>query len=176
MLAIVPARGGSRGVPNKALRTVASVPLILRTLRCVEASGVATRIVISTDSPKIKSFCELRGFEVLDRPAELAADDVPLADVIRHAVEALDWTEGTVGCFQPTCPLLRPETVGAVAFSFDANGWDWAITASADPHIHWDEAGPLTERKQRQALQTLMVESGAVQLMTAEYARRGGLE
>ena len=106
MLAVIPARGGSRGIPDKALQLVGGKPLILRTVETVEAAAFAERIVVTTDCPQIAGFCKLRGIEVLDRPSELAADDVPLAPVIDHAVQALGWA-GSVAVFQPTCPLLR---------------------------------------------------------------------
>lgn len=167
MLAVVPARSGSRGVPDKALRTVAGVPLILRTLRTVEESGVANRIVVSTDCPRIKSFCELRGFEVIDRPPELAEDHVPVIEAARHVVETLGWT-GTVGIFQPTCPLLRPATIQDVARTWAASSYDWAITAYSDPKIHWDAGGPLNARVQRQELGDVMCETGAAQFMLAK--------
>ena len=163
MLALIPARAGSVGVPAKALRTVAGVPMILRTLRTVEASGVATRILVSTDCPNIASFCELRGFEVLHRPPMLATDDVPLIDVARHAAKETGWS-GTLGIFQPTCPLLTAQTIREVVAEYRDRGLEWAITATRAPHIYWHDGVPVTERRQRQDLH-IMRESGAVQLM-----------
>lgn len=179
MLAIIPARKGSKGVPGKALRTVAGVPLILKTLRTVQASGVATQIVVSTDCPDIEAFCNLRGFDVRRRPDELGDDDVPIMDVALDAVETLDWT-GTAAIFQPTCPLLTPQTVRCVVDEFQRRQLDWAITASPDPHIHWG-GDPLpyalTPRVQRQELD-VFVESGAVQLFNVgcEDPREGIIE
>lgn len=165
MLAIIPARRGSQGVPGKALRTVGGRPLILRTLETVKASGVATKIVVSTDCPEIESFCSLRGFDVIRRPDELGLDDVAIMDVALHAVEHEKWT-GTAAIFQPTCPLLKPATVRCVVDEFHRRNLDWAITAAPDPHIHWS-TDPLpcllTPRNQRQNLD-VAVESGAVQI------------
>jgi len=169
LLAVIPARQGSKGIPGKALRTVGGVPLILRTLRTVEASGAASRIVISTDWPELREFCELRGYETLERPAELATDDAPLMPVAKHAVEALGW-EGTVGIFQPTCPLLESHTIREALQEFEDDGWDWAITAQDSPHIYWRHGVPLIGRVNRQQLDEIQVESGAVQLMSAAHA------
>lgn len=179
MLAIIPARKGSKGIPGKALRTVAGVPLILKTLRTVQASGVATQIVVSTDCPDIEAFCNLRGFDVRRRPDELGLDDVPIMDVALDAVESIGW-EGTAAIFQPTCPLLTPATVRSVVEEFQRRQLDWAITASSDPHIHW-ATDPLpqllTPRVQRQELD-VFVESGAVQLFNVgvEDKREGIIE
>ncbi len=173
LLAVIPARAGSKGIPGKALRTVGGVPMILRTLRTVEESGAAERIVVSTDWPELRAFCELRGFEVLDRPAELATDDAPLSVVAKHAVEALDW-KGTVGLFQSTCPLLSADTIREAVKRFKQSEWDWAITAHTDPHIHWRDGYPLDDRVNRQLDEAaLFRESGAIQLMSAEYALTG---
>lgn len=169
MLAIIPARRGSKGVPGKALRTIGGKPLILRTLECVKASRKASRIVVTTDCPEIEAFCSLRGYEVIRRPDELGADDVPIMDVALHARRFVDH-DGLVGIFQPTCPLLRPETVRDVVEEFHRRQLDWAITATPDPHIHWG-TDPLpyllTPRVQRQD-QDVMVESGAVQLFNPD--------
>ncbi len=179
MLAIVPARRGSKGVPRKALRTVGGIPMILRTLRTVEASKTAERLIVSTDCPEIKSFCQLRGYEVLRRPDELGADDVPIMDVARHAVGEIGWT-GTAGIFQPTCPLLEARTVRAVVEEYNRRQLDWAITVASDPHIHWGW-NPLphllTPRAQRQELD-VFCESGAVQLFNVgcDDPREGTIE
>lgn len=170
MLAIIPARKGSVGVPGKALRTVGGIPLILRTLQTVEAAKVADRIVVSTDCPDIEAFCRLRGYEVLRRPDELGADDVPIMDVALHARRWAEY-EGQVAIFQPTCPLLTPATVRKVVEEYNRRKLDWAITVAKDPHIHWEQDPMptlLTRRVQRQDLK-VFVESGAVQLFNSAF-------
>lgn len=172
LLAVIPARGGSKGIPGKALRSVGGVPSILRTLRTVERSGVASEMVVSTDCPKIKSFCELRGYPVIDRPAELAMDDTPLFPVARHA--ALFWNgvtewEGDVGIFQPTCPLIRPETLKSVYEEWRHSKYDWAITVAEDRHLHWRAGKQLDKRVNRQYRAPMYRESGAFQLISNDY-------
>ncbi len=173
LLAVIPARGNSRGIPQKALQLVAGVPLLLHTMDRIEESGVADRIVVTTDCPQIKGFCELRGIEVIDRPAELAEPHVPLAPVIAHSVTVLDWT-GTVAVFQPTCPLLTADTIRHVVDQFEANTHHWSITGSEDPHTYWSPASeglsmmPLTARVNRQhRADALTRETGAIQIMHA---------
>jgi len=183
VLALIPARGQSQGIPQKALQPVNGKPLILHTIDTVREARVATRIVVTTDCPHIRGFCQLRGIDVLDRPAELAEPDVPLAPVIDQAAEALGWG-GEVGVFQPTCPLLTAETVKYVVNEFRARGLSWAITGTADPHLYWGrgkgtERYPLTHRVNRQQLTSdalLVRESGAIQLMMSAHSqgtRRG---
>lgn len=160
LLAVVPARKASKGIPGKALRTVGGVPMVLRTLRAVEESGIAAEVHVSTDSREIASFCGLRGYRVIDRPAELAGDDVPLIDVARHAAEG--WT-GSVGIFQPTCPLVQPQTLRQIYDEWRASPHDWAITAIDDHHIYWHEGEPIGDRVNRQLRQALKRETGAAQ-------------
>jgi len=180
LLALIPARKGSKGIAQKALQVVDGKPLILQALETVQRSMVAERIVVSTDCPQIKGFCQLRGYEVLDRPSELAEDDVPLMPVIRHAVDALDW-KGDVAVFQPTCPLLTPETARRVVAEFHDRGHHWAITGTREPHTYWADGKPLRPRVNRQQMaDPLIRESGAIQIMRVSAiegtTRRGIVE
>lgn len=172
LLAVIPARKGSKGIPGKALRPVAGIPMILRTLRTVTASAIADRIIVSTDCPDIVAFCTLRGYEVIDRPPELATDDAPLLPVAAHAADTLGW-DGHVGIFQPTCPLVQPETLATAWCHWQHSGLDWAIATTDDPHLHWHEGRTIGERVNRQYREPVLVESGAVQFMTRSYARTG---
>jgi len=115
VLAIVPARGGSKGVPGKNLRTLAGRTLLDYTALAARHSGVIDRIVLSTDSADIADAGKRAGLEVpFMRPSALAQDDTPMLPVIQHAVEALaagGWTTDVVVLLQPTSPLRRPSHV-----------------------------------------------------------------
>ena len=115
VLAIVPARGGSKGVPGKNVRVLAGRPLIDYTARAARESGVIDRIVLSTDSDEIADAGRRSGLEVpFMRPASLAADDTPMLPVVRHAIDALSasgWTPDVIVLLQPTSPLRRPSHV-----------------------------------------------------------------
>ena len=115
VLAIVPARGGSKGVPGKNVRALAGRPLIEYTARAARESGVIDRIVLSTDSDEIADAGRRSGLEVpFIRPASLAADDTPMLPVVRHAIDALSasgWMPDVIVLLQPTSPLRRPSHV-----------------------------------------------------------------
>lgn len=115
VLAIVPARGGSKGVPGKNARALAGRPLIEYTAQAARESGVIDRIVLSTDSDEIADAGRRAGLEVpFIRPASLAADDTPMLPVVRHAIDALSasgWTPDVIVLLQPTSPLRRPSHV-----------------------------------------------------------------
>lgn len=116
ILGLIPARGGSKGVPGKNIRELAGRPLIGYTIECALASGVIDRLICSTDSEEIAGVAERFGAGVpFMRPPELATDSASGMDVIIHAME---WTEkndpGDYQCImvlQPTSPLRKPEDI-----------------------------------------------------------------
>lgn len=115
VLALITARGGSKGIPRKNLSPLAGKPLIAWTIECAMAvHGRLGRIIVSTDDEEIASVSRKYGAEVpFLRPASLSGDDATSLDVVRHAVETMekdaevpfDW----VLLLQPTSPLRRPE-------------------------------------------------------------------
>ncbi len=115
VLGIVPARGGSKGVPGKNTRLLAGRPLIEYTARAARDSNVIDRMILSTDSEDIAEAGRRAGLEVpFMRPAALAEDDTPMLPVVQHAVAALSWdgwTPEVVVLLQPTSPLRRPSHV-----------------------------------------------------------------
>jgi CMP-N-acetylneuraminic acid synthetase len=117
VLALVPARGGSKGLPGKNVKLLHGRSLIARTADTARASGVIDRVVLSTDAADIADEGRRAGLEVpFLRPADLASDESPMLPVIRHAVDALaaaGWLPEIVVLLQPTSPLRRPEHVRA---------------------------------------------------------------
>ena len=115
VLAIVPARGGSKGVPGKNVRKLAGRTLLDYTALAARDSGVIDRIVLSTDSDEIADAGKRAGLEVpFMRPADLAKDDTPMMPVIQHTVDTLaadGWTTDVVVLLQPTSPLRRASHV-----------------------------------------------------------------
>ena len=114
-LGIIPARGGSKGVPRKNIRRVAGKPLITHTIDAAKASKRLTRFVVSTDDKEIASVARSCDCEVLHRPAELAADDTPMLPVVCHALEAVEADEGKrfdyAVILQPTVPLRTADDI-----------------------------------------------------------------
>ncbi len=110
VLALIPARGGSKGVPRKNILTIAGLPLIAWTIRAAKASGVCGHIVVSTDDTEIADIARREGAEVpFLRPARIARDDTPDYPVFAHAVEWFAKHEGVapkiVLWLRPTSPL-----------------------------------------------------------------------
>lgn len=105
VLAIIPARGGSKGVPRKNIREVAGKPLIAWTILQARKSLYIDRLVVSTDDEEIAEVARQWGCEVpFLRPAHLAKDDTPGIDPVLHALDSLPGYDYVV-LLQPTSPL-----------------------------------------------------------------------
>lgn len=142
VIALVPARGGSKGIPRKNLAPLAGKPLLQWTLDAAAASETVTRVVVSTDDGEIAEVARGAGVEVVTRPAELAEDETPMLDVIRHALREIGACDVLV-LLQPTSPLRRAEHVdGAVRLLVDS-GADCVVSVVAVPHRY--EPGSLMD-------------------------------
>lgn len=117
VLGLVPARGGSKGIPRKNLAPVGGRPLISWTLEEAIASGVFDRLVVSTDSPEIAETAKLWGGEVpFLRPEALARDETAGIEPVLHALEALregGYLPDRVMLLQPTSPLRTRDDIRA---------------------------------------------------------------
>lgn len=114
LLAVVPARGGSKGLPGKNLRPLAGLPLIAHTLAFARACRAIDRCIVSTDSRKIAAVARRYGGDVpFLRPAELARDESPTLPVLQHALHHAEKQEGrryeAVLLLQPTNPARLPQ-------------------------------------------------------------------
>ena len=111
VLGLVPARGGSKGVPGKNVRPLLGRTLLEYVVRAAGESGVIDRLVLSTDAIDIADSGRSAGLDVpFMRPASLAADDTPMVPVIQHALTELargGWVPDIIALLQPTSPLRR---------------------------------------------------------------------
>jgi CMP-N-acetylneuraminic acid synthetase len=109
VLGLVPARGGSKGVPGKNVRPLLGRTLLEYVVRAAGESGVIDRLVLSTDSVEIADSGRSAGLDVpFMRPASLAADDTPMVPVVQHALTELarnGWVPDIIALLQPTSPL-----------------------------------------------------------------------
>ena len=115
ILGIIPARGGSKGIPGKNIRKLAGHPLLEYTVNAAKASKIIDRLILSTDSEEIADVGRILGIEVpFIRPGELAKDDTPMVPVLEHAVaslEQLGWSPDIVVLLQPTAPLRKGQHI-----------------------------------------------------------------
>lgn len=109
ILAIIPARGGSKGVPRKNIKMFAGKPLIAWTIEAALTSAFVDRTVVSTEDAEIAEVAKQWGAEVIDRPTELAQDETLITPVLEHVITTLENREGYkpefVVLLNPTSPL-----------------------------------------------------------------------
>ena len=122
IIAIIPARGGSKGLPRKNVRLLNNKPLIYYTIREALGSKSLDRIIVSTEDKEITELAKAYGAEVITRPAELAKDDTPILSVFQHAIQHLEEVEHyhpeVIVILQPTSPLRIAEDIDGVIEKF----------------------------------------------------------
>lgn len=142
ILALIPARGGSKRLPGKNSRVLGGKPLIVWSIDVANAIAEICDILVSTDDPAIAAVCTAAGALVpWLRPAELATDTTSSVDVALHA---LDWYEAEIGAvdgillLQPTSPFRTKETVHRGIELFSQHGQEAVMSVSAtDAHPMW---------------------------------------
>ncbi|MBI4538232.1 MAG: acylneuraminate cytidylyltransferase family protein [Gemmatimonadetes bacterium] len=186
ILGVIPARGGSRGVPRKNLRQVAGEPLIAHAIRAARESRLLTAFLTTTDDKEIGAVAGACGSPVLRRPRELATDEAPMAAVVLHALECAEREAGVeyegVVILQPTSPIRTGEDVdGAITLLREDASVDSVISVCPMDDVHparmyrvdgeaWMRSlWPEWERAQRQDLPVVYYRNGAI------YVCRRGL-
>lgn len=140
-LAIVPARGGSKGVPGKNLAEIGGESLLARAIGCARDTGLFDTILVSTDDPAIAAEGRRAGaMAPFLRPAALAGDKAAVVDAVRDVLDRLA-ADGArfdlVALIEPTSPCRTPEIVRAVVAAAEGEGADAALSVSPVPtHFH----------------------------------------
>ncbi|MEE2754759.1 MAG: acylneuraminate cytidylyltransferase family protein [Candidatus Latescibacterota bacterium] len=153
VLGVIPARGGSKGLPGKNILPLCGKPLIVHTIEAARASSLLWRTIVSTDDKQIADVAREFGAEVpFLRPSEFAADDTPLRPVLRHATEHMEAELGSpidrVALLQPTSPFRSTEDIDgciAKAIELDAEIVFSAKRTSISPYynlIEEKDGGP----------------------------------
>jgi N-acylneuraminate cytidylyltransferase len=185
-LALVPARAGSKGIPDKNLCRVGALTLTARAVRCARQTGRFARVAVSTDSEAIAGEARDAGAQVIRRPAALASDTADVVDVIAHALDVLaedGFGPDAVVLLEPTSPLRTPAMVSEVLDRLA--GADAVFTVSPVPvRFHprkqfWVEADGRARRVapdlampvRRQELTETFVQNGAVYAFRTEMFR-----
>ena len=135
VLGLIPARGGSKSLPGKNLALLGGKPLLAYTCEAARAARRLTRTIISTDSQEIAACAVRYGVEApFLRPAELARDETPMLEVIRHALQHLQPVPDAVVLLQPTSPLRRAADIDAAVALLEQQGADSVVSVTEVPH------------------------------------------
>lgn len=188
IVGLIPARGGSKGIPGKNLALVAGRPLIEWTCAAATASATLTRCIVSTDDPKIAEIARAAGIDVpFMRPDEIAQDATPMIDVVRHALEELGGPDAIV-LLQPTSPLRTHEHIDLAVRLWQTEHADSVVSVVEVPHAFTPSSlmrltdGRLKpahsdlEPTRRQDKEPLVARNGpAVVVTSREVIRQGSL-
>jgi CMP-N-acetylneuraminic acid synthetase len=140
VLGIVPARGGSKGIPGKNVRPLGGKPLLAWTAEAALAARRLSRVVLTTDDEKIAEVGRACGLEVpFLRPAELARDDTPTLPVLQHAVSELEKKGDrfdAVCLLQPTSPFRRAGDIDGCIELLESAGLDAVVSVLPVPPEH----------------------------------------
>ena len=170
ILTVIPARGGSKGIPKKNIRFIAGQPLLAYAIQCAKASSYDMEVVVTSDEEEIQNIARRFEARVVERPAELAGDSVTLDPVINHAVMTMERVSqcsyDIVITMQPTSPLLSSATLDAAIKFFIENKYDTVLSGVNDPRLSWrienGECVPnYMERLNRQYMPRELKETGA---------------
>ena len=165
ILAVIPARSGSKGIPNKNIRIVGSKPLVYYSIKNALDSKYITEVIVTTDSDSVRIIAEQMGAKTISRRKELCGDDVTLDSVIYDAIPKNKKYDYII-TMQPTSPTLKVETLDkAIKYALDAD-LDTLISAINNPHLSWKEENgkkvPNYEKRlNRQYLPPCYMETGA---------------
>lgn len=137
VLAIIPARGGSKGLPRKNVLPLGGLPLIFWTIRAALGSPCISRTVVSTDNDEIIEVARQAGAEVpFLRPPELASDTATSADVVAHVLERLSWQGPTV-LLQPTSPFRTAMDIEAAHTLWRQSGAPGCVSVCTVEESPW---------------------------------------
>lgn len=131
--AIIPARAGSKGIPNKNIRIIGGHPLIYYSILNALRSDYITDVIVSTDSPDVGIIANQMGAKVKWRDAKLCEDSVTLDSVVADAIPEGDWDY--VITMQPTSPTLKTETLDSAIEYAVSNDIDTVISVINSPHL-----------------------------------------
>ena len=143
MLAIIPARGGSQGIPNKNIVQLGSVPLIAYSIYAARQSNKIDKVVVSTDSNEISDIATQWGAQVIDRPSDISGPDSPTESALIHAIDSLSST-GYIPSYcillQATSPFRNPDSIDNAISTLLDNNFDSLLSAEPS-HISYGILG-----------------------------------
>lgn len=177
VVAIIPARGGSKGIPRKNVKQLAGKPLVAYPIEAAKSCKLIDRVVVSTEDDEIEAAAKNAGAETIKRPAGLAGDGVPTLPVLIHAVKQLEksnYRPDIIVLLYATAPLVKPVVIedGIKAV---ASGCDAALSVCEDTRNYklWRKSRSgykqlFSKRVNRQKAEKIYRENGALYVMSYE--------
>ncbi|MGB1621917.1 MAG: cytidylyltransferase domain-containing protein [Synechococcus sp.] len=182
-LALIPARGGSKGIPGKNLQAVGGRPLVVRSIDAAQASEGVERVVVSTDDAAIRAAALAAGAEVVNRPPAIAGDTASSESALLHALTALEQNgplPERLVFLQCTSPFTSAGQIDRVLGALDDPTINSSFAVQPWHGFLWREDGrginhdPTRPRQRRQDLEPAYLETGAIYAMRTAAFRQSG--
>jgi YrbI family 3-deoxy-D-manno-octulosonate 8-phosphate phosphatase len=178
-VAVIPARGGSKGVPGKNVAMVGGQPLVVRAVRAARAAQRIDRVIVSTDDPLIAAAARDAHAEVVERPTQLAGDTASSESALLHALDLAAPDAEVVVLVQCTSPFLTADDLDSAAGAVADDLADSAFTAAPSHGFLWQPDGTginhdPSARSRRQHRPVELLETGAAYAMRVDGLRRTG--
>ena len=182
ILAIIPARGGSKGIPRKNIRLIVGKPLIAYSIEAGKNARMVSRTVVSTDDEEIARVGKEYGAEVVMRPPELAKEETPMDPVLCHVVEVLGregYAPDVVVLLQPTSPLRTAWHVDGAIEKFLKNEMDSLISIFMIKNNRHERgkddllSPTFTKSKNRNERPSAIFENGAIYISNTGLIKEG---
>ncbi|MFJ2470235.1 cytidylyltransferase domain-containing protein [Glutamicibacter sp. NPDC087583] len=182
-MAIIPARGGSKGIRLKNLREIGGKSLLGRAIESARSAAAVSDVVVSTDHEQIKAEALRYGARVIDRPADIAGDTASSESVVLHALANAESQPEITVFIQCTSPFIDPEDLDAAIAAVSSKRADVSFAAVADHGFHWglDPQGEAVavghdklHRPRRQDREPRFRETGAFYVMDTRGFREAG--
>ncbi len=173
IITIIPARGGSKGLPGKNIRNLADLPLIAHSILSAKEANLVDKVYVSTDDRDIAEIAQNYGAEVIDRPEQLANDTASSESALIHAVKLIenDGIEIDLVVFlQCTSPIRTGEDIDNAIKKVTTENADSLLSVSPNHRFLWQEVDDVAQsinydyrrRLRRQDMQPQYVENGSI--------------
>ncbi len=173
ILGIIPARGGSKGIPLKNIKNIAGKPLIAWTIEAASQAKLLDRVVVSTEDRRIAKVSRAYHAEVLDRPKTLATDVASTLDVLRHAVKKIPCD--IVVLLQATSPIRRAGLIDRCIREFISNNYDSLATGFICKYMEYGSDVTTNARRKelrRQDIKGFFYDDGNIYIIRASLIRK----
>lgn len=166
ILGITPARGGSKGIPQKNIKEIAGMPLIGWTIEAAKKSKLLDRYVVSTEDEEIACICKGYYVEVIKRPANLATDKASTLSVLQHVVEQIPCEIAVL--LQATSPIRSKGLIDKCIEELLANDYDSLATGFMCKYSEYGKS-----QKRRQDMEGFFYDDGNVYVIKTDLIRKG---
>ena len=181
ILAIIPARDGSKEIPRKNIKLLNGIPLIAHSIIYAKSSSLINKIVVTTDSKEIKNIALKYNANIIDRPKKISGDFATTESAIDHALNQLNDKPDIIVLLQPTSPLRPNNSLDDALNLFIKNKYDSLLSISPTHRFFWkissDKKTVIPEynykkRPQRQNIKdkdVLYIENGSLYIFTYKH-------